>query len=204
METLDHIKQDIIANLKCPLKDAATNLVFGKGNGNSDILFIGEAPGEQEDIQGLPFVGRAGDELNTLLGSISLTVDDVYIANILKYRPPGNRDPEESEIASHTPFLIRQIKAIQPEVIVTLGNFATKFVLAGFQVEGMNKISGITELHGKMVEIELDGKIYRVIPSYHPAAMLYRPQLREIIEQDFKNMSPFLEAKKSKNLKEFF
>ena len=117
---------------------------------------------------------------------------------------PGNRDPTKEEIARHTPYLVRQIKTIQPEVIVTLGNFATKFALAGFSVEGMEKIDGITQLHGKMHEVTVDGVKMRIIPSYHPAAMLYKPQLREVIEQDFKNMSPFLEMKKSKNLKDFF
>src|SRR3989344_5830412 len=104
IEELEQIKQSILTNLSCPLKDSAHNLVFGKGNPDAPILFIGEAPGEQEDIQGVPFVGRAGQELDKLLRSIGLTLEQVYIANILKYRPPNNRAPAMDEIRRHTPF----------------------------------------------------------------------------------------------------
>ncbi len=191
-EELDVLQKQIEDNLVCELKDAAMNMVFGKGNSNADIVFIGEAPGAEEDKTGVPFVGRAGQELNKLLRKIGLTLDDVYICNILKYRPPQNRDPNMDEIRNHTPYLIQQIKIIKPKIIVTLGNYSTKFVLAGFDPEGMKKVKGITVLHGKENPILVDGVDFNVIPMYHPAAMLYNPRLREAIEQDFLIMGKLL------------
>lgn len=192
---LEKVKQDILNNLKCPLKDAATNLVFGKGNPNAPILFIGEAPGEKEDLQGLPFVGRAGKALDKLLHQIGLNIDDVYIANILKYRPPKNRDPKIEEIRNHTPYLIEQIKIIKPKIIATLGNYSTKFVLAEFDCDKMKKIDGIANLHGKTQKIHVNGAEFTVIPIYHPSAMMYRPSLREEFENDFKVMAEIIGTK---------
>lgn len=183
---LNDIQTKILKHMHCPLKDAATNLVFGKGNPDAKILFIGEAPGAKEDEQGIPFVGSAGRELDKLLQGIGLTIDDVYIANILKYRPPDNRDPTKEEIRRHTPYLIEQIKVIAPEVICTLGNFSTKFVLAGFDVDGMRAIPGISSLHGKPQRVTLDGSSFTVVPLYHPAAMLYKRQLQEDMQKDFR------------------
>lgn len=177
-----------VANADLPLKDHATNLVFGKGNPNAEILFVGEAPGKNEDLKGLPFVGAAGKQLDELLRGIGLTIDDVYIANILKYRPPNNRDPNEEEIRAHTPFLVEQIKIISPKVICTLGNFATKFALARFDCDGMKKIGGISKLHGNPRKIQVDGHEFTVIPLYHPAAMLYRRQLKEVLDEDFQKV----------------
>lgn len=182
---LDDIKQDIVDNLICFLKDNSSNIVFGKGNPNADILFIGEAPGAKEDELGVPFVGRAGKELDTGLSTIGLTLDDVYIANILKYRPPKNRNPSKDEIKNHIPYLIEQIKVINPRVIVTLGNYATKFVLAGFDPSGMSKIAGVTSLHGTFIEISVDNVKYIVMPMFHPAAMMYNPSLRDSFKKDF-------------------
>ncbi|HIH38517.1 uracil-DNA glycosylase [Candidatus Woesearchaeota archaeon] len=198
---LEKVRSHLLNSLTCPLRDAATNLVFGKGNPEASILFIGEAPGEQEDKEGYPFVGAAGKQLDKLLRQIGLTLDDVYIANILKYRPPNNRNPTDEEIARHTPYLIEQIKVIQPEVICTLGNFSTKFVLAGFKVEGMKKIGGISFLHGKPVEMNVEGFSFKAFPLYHPAACLYKPTLREELEKDFVTLQKVLcleqkEAKK--------
>ncbi len=116
---------------------------------------------------------------------IGLTIDDVYIANILKYRPPNNRNPTPDEIARHTPYLVEQIKAIKPVVIATLGNFSTKFVLAGFDTDKMKSIGGITFLHGKPVPMQVDGLTFTVVPLYHPAAILYNPTLRQDLEKDF-------------------
>ncbi len=177
--------QERCARADLPLKDAATKLVFGKGNPDADILFIGEAPGAKEDALGEPFVGAAGRELDKLLKRIGLSLADVYIANILKYRPPGNRDPTVEEIRSHTPFLIEQVLAIQPRVIATLGNFSTKFVLAGFSVEGMQRVPGISSLHGRPRTVVLEEHQFTVFPLYHPAAMLYKPPLRQVLEEDF-------------------
>ena len=184
------------ANANLPLKDTATNIVFGKGNPDAKILFIGEAPGEKEDIQGIPFVGSAGRELNKLLNSINLTIDDVYIANILKYRPPKNRDPNIIEIKSHTPFLVEQIQIIKPKVICTLGNYSTKFVLAGFNPEGMKKINGIAEIHGKPITIKIESNEFIVVPLYHPAAMLYNPKLRPVLTEDVVSIGKLLHENK--------
>lgn len=192
---LDEVKQRIISDMVCPLKDAATNIVFGKGNPDADILFIGEAPGEKEDLQGIPFVGSAGRELDKLLSAIGLSLDDIYIANILKYRPPNNRDPTPEEIERHTPYLIEQIKIIKPKIIATLGNYSTKFVLAKFSVEGMKSIPGISTLHGQPKDMTIDGLIFKVIPLYHPAAMLYKPPLRQVLNEDFLTMGRILNLK---------
>lgn len=203
--SLEILRNKILSELDCPLREAAKNLVFGKGNPNAEILFIGEAPGEQEDIRGIPFVGAAGRELDKLMHSIGLTLDDAYVANILKYRPPNNRDPTPDEIKQHTPFLIEQIKIINPKVIVTLGNYSTKFVLAHFKVENMNEVKGITALHGKPKNLSIDGMEFTVVPLYHPAAILYKPALRHELEQDFENMSRLLgDHKKGNSLKDYF
>ncbi|MFH1174478.1 MAG: uracil-DNA glycosylase [archaeon] len=188
---LDVAKSNL-QRVELPLKATAKNLVYGKGNPEAKILFIGEAPGEQEDIQGFPFVGAAGKQLDKLLHSIGLTIDDVYIANILKYRPPNNRNPNDEEIRTHTPYLVEQIKIIQPKIIATLGNFSTKFILARCNPGGMKSIGGITFLHGKPVSIDIDGLQFIVVPLYHPAAILYKPGLRQELEQDFLKMQELL------------
>lgn len=182
---LDNLKLQIETELICELKDDAIKIVFGKGSSDADIFFIGEAPGKKEDEEGIPFVGRSGQELDKQLQAIGLSLDDIYIANILKYRPPKNRNPSKEEIIAHTPYLIEQINIIQPKFIVTLGNYATKFVLTGFSPIGMNKIKGISSLHGTDQVIDLDGKSYRIFPMYHPAAMMYNGKLRESFEKDF-------------------
>lgn len=194
-ELLDEIKQDILKNLKCPLKDAATNLVFGKGNPNADILFIGEAPGANEDLQGLPFVGKAGKDLDKQLNKISLTLDDVYIANILKYRPPKNRDPTFDEMLTHTPYLVEQIKIIQPKIICTLGNFSTKFVLANANVKEMKKIEGVDNLHGKIKEIEFQNLKIKIFPLHHPSSIIYSKDRRRWFEEDFLKLAKLLNLK---------
>lgn len=170
------------ANL--PLKENATNLVFGKGNFNADIMFIGEAPGKNEDVQGMPFVGAAGKNLDALLHKVGLCLDDVYVANILKYRPPLNRDPLPEEIEAHTPWLIKQIKEIKPKVICSLGNYATKFFLADGGVSKMNQMPGITQVHGKVKLIDFHGLKIKLIPLFHPAAIIYRRILMEDWEKD--------------------
>ncbi|MGZ8622909.1 MAG: uracil-DNA glycosylase [Actinomycetota bacterium] len=146
---------------RCKLADGRTQVVFGTGSPDADLMFIGEGPGFHEDRLGEPFVGAAGQLLNRMLGEIGLDRADVYIANVVKCRPPGNRDPEPDEIETCTPWLIEQISLIQPEVIVTLGNFATKFVL--------NTTTGITRLRGEIHEWH--GRT--VIPTFHPAAILH-------------------------------
>ncbi len=146
---------------RCKLAGGRTQVVYGAGGPDADLMFIGEGPGFHEDRLGEPFVGAAGQLLNRMLGEIGLEREDVYIANVVKCRPPGNRDPEPDEIEACTPWLIEQISLIQPEVIVTLGNFATKFVL--------NTTTGITRLRGQIHEWH--GRT--VIPTFHPAAILH-------------------------------
>ena len=192
---LDELKIKI-SKIDLPLKNTATNIVFGKGNPNAKILFIGEAPGKKEDLEGLPFVGSAGKELDKLLHSINLTIEDVYIANILKYRPPENRNPSIEEINGHTPFLVEQIQIIKPYVICTLGNYSTKFVLAGFNPENMKKIDGISKLHGKPIAITIKNSKFIVVPLYHPAAMLYNPKLRPILSSDINSIGQLLHKNK--------
>lgn len=167
-----------------PLKENATNLVFGKGNADSKILFVGEAPGRNEDLQGFPFVGAAGKNLDKLLNQVGLSLNDVYIANILKYRPPENRNPLPDEIRAHTPWLLKQIDAIKPKVVCSLGNYATKFFLAQGVVENMDKQEGITKLHGKVKQIQINGHSIKLIPLFHPAAIIYNRSLQSLWEAD--------------------
>jgi len=162
-----------------------TNIVVGKGNLNADILFVGEAPGRNEDLQGLAFVGAAGKNLDKLLVSVGLSLDDVYIANILKCRPPENRDPLPEEIVAHTPWLLKQIREMKPKVVCSLGNYATKFFLAGGNVEGMKNQPGISQVHGVARDIEMDSLKFRLIPLFHPAAIIYnRTKLTPLWEAD--------------------
>lgn len=176
-----------------------TNIVVGKGNENADILFVGEAPGRKEDEQGVPFCGAAGKNLDKLLASVGLSLDNVYIANILKCRPPLNRDPLPDEIRAHTPWLLKQIRDMRPKVVCSLGNYATKFFLAGGDVDGMKKQPGISQIHGKAREIEIDtaslcsrheslqagGLKFKLIPLFHPAAIIYnRTKLTPLWEAD--------------------
>jgi uracil-DNA glycosylase family 4 len=192
-QQLDELKS-IVAQQNLLLKDTATNLVFGKGNAEASVVFVGEAPGKNEDLQGIPFVGSAGKNLEKLFNLIDLTLDDIYIANILKYRPPDNRPPSKEEIIQHTPFLIEQIKIIQPKVIVTLGNFATKFILCGFDPHKMKTVCGITDLHGQRHTVLFGEHTFSVIPLYHPAACLYNPKLRTVLEEDFRIIKKHLIA----------
>src|SRR5262249_839002 len=145
-----------------------------EGSCNPKVFFIGEAPGANEDKQGLPFVGAAGKHLDSLLESIGLTRKDVYITSILKYRPPQNRQPSMEEIKAHTPFLMDQIRIIRPGLIATLGNFSTRFILSGLKIEGMAKVPGIMQIHGKFKKIQFDNIALTVLPLFHPAAILYK------------------------------
>lgn len=180
---LEEIKKEAL-EADLPLKKEATNLVFGKGKADAPILFVGEAPGRNEDLQGLPFVGAAGKNLDKLLHDVGLSLNDVYIANILKYRPPENRGPLPDEIKTHTFYLIKQIRAIRPKVICSLGNYATKFFLAEMDVDCMEKQEGITKVHGKVKDIEFDGMKIKLIPLFHPAAIIYNRNLIVEWEKD--------------------
>ncbi|MEK6760351.1 MAG: uracil-DNA glycosylase [Nanoarchaeota archaeon] len=160
------------------------NIVIGKGNEKAEIMFIGEAPGRNEDEQGLPFVGAAGKNLDNLLAKVGLSLNDVYIANILKCRPPENRNPLPEEIKAHTPWLIEQIKQIKPKVICSLGNYSTKFFLSDGKIDEMDKMPGITQIHGKIKMIEFHGLKIKLIPLFHPAAIIYNRSLIDSWEKD--------------------
>ncbi|MEK6878336.1 MAG: uracil-DNA glycosylase, partial [Nanoarchaeota archaeon] len=162
------------------------NIVIGKGNLSADIMFVGAAPGRNEDEQGLPFVGKAGKNLDDLLAKVGLSLDSVYITNILKCRPPENRNPLTEEIKAHTPWLLKQIKEIKPKVICSLGNYATKFFLADGNVDKMDGVQGITQIHGKVKFISVQGVKIKLIPLFHPAAIIYNQKLRETWEEDMK------------------
>jgi uracil-DNA glycosylase family 4 len=158
--TLTEAAAEASTCVRCRLSERRTHVVYGVGDPNAELLFIGEGPGQHEDQQGEPFVGAAGQLLTRMLGGIGLRREDVYIANVVKCRPPGNRDPQPDEIDACTPWLIEQVSLIQPSLIVTLGNFATKFVL--------NTTTGITRLRGQV--FPWHGR--RVVPTFHPAAVL--------------------------------
>ncbi len=169
---------------RCALAKGRTQVVFGSGSPNADLMFVGEAPGFHEDQQGVPFVGQAGKLLERLLGGIGLTRGDVYIANVLKCRPPGNRDPVPDEIAACEPHLFRQIELIQPTLVATLGNFATK-LLSG-------RPAGITRVHGHEQEVTLGTRQVLLYPLYHPAAALYTPSMLKVLEADFARIPELL------------
>ncbi|WP_462382050.1 uracil-DNA glycosylase [Senegalimassilia anaerobia] len=177
---LDELRVQVESCRRCPLCDGRAQTVFGVGNPHARVMFIGEAPGKNEDLQGEPFVGAAGHYLNELLGCAGLRREDVFIANVLKCRPPGNRDPRPEEIQTCTPFLREQTRTIDPEVLVTLGKFSTQFVLKT-QV-------GITRLHGR---VQRAGK-FLVFPIFHPAAALYDGAKREALENDFVTLGELL------------
>ena len=177
---LDELREQVAACHACPLADGRTQTVFGDGNPHARVLFIGEAPGKNEDLQGIPFVGKAGQNLNALLEIAGLQREDVFIANVLKCRPPGNRDPRPEEIQVCTPFLREQTRTIDPEFIVTLGNFATKFIL--------KTDVGITRLHGTLQQA---GR-FKVFPIYHPAAAIYDRSKQEALENDFATLGRLL------------
>jgi len=178
--------EDTATCTRCALAQGRTQVVFGSGSPIADLMFVGEAPGFHEDQQGVPFVGQAGKLLDTLLGGIGLTRADVFVANVLKCRPPGNRDPLPEEIAACEPHLFRQIELIEPKLVATLGNFATK-LLSG-------RPTGITRVHGHEQEVTLGTRTVLLYPLYHPAAALYTPSMLKILEEDFARIPALLES----------
>ena len=169
----------------CGLCDGRTQVVFGVGSARAELLFVGEGPGFHEDRQGEPFVGQAGKLLTTLLGQIGLTRDQVYIANVVKCRPPENRDPTPAEIEACSPHLLQQISIIRPKVICTLGRFATR-LLTGTELS-------MTAVHGRAKPLELGGVETIVFPVFHPAAALYAPANRVVLEEDFAKLRRLLD-----------
>ena len=163
---------------RCPqLAATRQTVVFGAGHADADLMFVGEAPGANEDKQGLPFVGQAGRLLETLLEEIGLSRSEVFIANVLRCRPPGNRDPLPTEVESCSEYLFRQLELIEPKVVCTLGNFSTKLL--------RGDPTGITRLHGRDEVRRIGPRTVRLFPLYHPAAALYAPSMLDILRADF-------------------
>jgi DNA polymerase len=184
-----------VRNLKAsPLyeyrKEEGYSPVIGEGDVDAAIMFVGEAPGRREAETGRPFVGRAGRRLEGLLASIGLNRADVYITNVVKDRPPGNRDPRVGEIEVYEPFLRQQIEIVEPEVIVTLGRFAMRFMLRTYDLPQQS--GKIGELHGEVLEAEGPQGTLHVVPLYHPAAALYNQELDDVIQEDFQVLSQFV------------
>jgi uracil-DNA glycosylase family 4 len=190
------LKEQIIKDNVCPeLSEQATQLVFGAGNPKSEILFIGEAPGKNEDLKGVPFVGAAGKFLDEMLEQIDLKRSDIYITNIVKYRPPENRDPTPEEKKAFLPYLRRQLEIIQPKLVVTLGRHSMNCFLPGLQ---------ISEVHGKPRRIRLSTKEQLIsslqiviLPLFHPAAALYNGGMRQTLVDDFNTIPQVLKAMSS-------
>jgi len=188
-ELMEEVATEVMACKKCGLWEKRKNPVPGEGDINADVMFIGEAPGYWEDVKGKPFVGSAGEILDEMLSKIGLSRNEVYIANILKCRPPENRDPSASEIEACVPYLDQQIRIIKPKIIVTLGRHSTSYILSKCGLE----VTGITKLHGRKYEVELLGFKMLLIPTYHPAAVLYNPKYRSALERDFRLLRRELE-----------
>ena len=183
-EDLVALYKEAAACERCPLAATRTRVVFGAGNADADLMFVGEAPGQQEDLQGLPFVGRAGKLLDELLAGVGLSRDEVFITNVLKSRPPGNRDPQPDEIEACRPYLDHQIELIEPKVICTLGNFATKLLTRSSR--------GITGVRGRPQVHEIGGRTLRIYPLFHPAAALRTPRVLEELREDFAGLPDLL------------
>jgi uracil-DNA glycosylase len=181
---LDALREEVECCSACALGPTRTKAVFGEGDPGADLMFVGEAPGYHEDQQGRPFVGQAGKLLEQLLASIGMTREQVYIANVLKSRPPNNRDPRPEEIDACRPYLFRQVEIIKPKVICTLGNFSTK-LLSGDP-------TGITRVHGRPRAAVIGGHSLYLYPIFHPAAALYTPAMRTTLEEDFKRLPELL------------
>jgi uracil-DNA glycosylase len=180
-ESLAAIREDIGDCVRCKLCSLGRRqIVFGVGNPNADLMFVGEAPGRDEDIQGIPFVGRAGQKLTQIIEAIGLTRDDVYIANVIKCRPPENRNPEPDEVEQCEPFLFRQVDTIKPKVIVALGTFAAKSLL--------KSTDSISRLRGRVY----DYRGAKLVPTFHPAFLLRNPSCRREVWEDMKKVRALL------------
>jgi uracil-DNA glycosylase len=184
---LKKIKDEIVALKESPLyADRVKNNYFpviGEGNHKASLVLVGEAPGENEAKTGRPFVGRAGKLLDKLLEGVGIEREDVYITNIVKDRPPGNRDPLGDEINIYAPFLDRQIEIIKPKVIATLGRFSMQYIMNRYGLEW--ELAPISVLHGKIFDTEISGGKVKVVPLYHPAAAIYNQELLKTLEKDF-------------------
>ena len=183
---LVELYREAAACARCPLHETRTRVVFGSGNADADLMFVGEAPGMHEDQQGIPFVGRAGQLLDELLREVGLTREETFVCNVLKSRPPGNRDPQPDEILACRPYLDRQVELIEPRVICTLGNFATKLLTRSQR--------GITSVRGTPQEHQIGGRLVQIYPIFHPAAGLRTPKVKEQLREDFARLPELLAA----------
>jgi len=197
MDTMDMAERGMkIKNLEskirvcklCELWKTRTNPVIGEGSISTGIMFIGEAPGYYEDLQGRPFVGKAGRILDELLRSVALERADVYITNVLKCRPPGNRNPKPEEIVACAPYLDSQLAIIEPEVIVTLGSFSLSYIFHKFGL----KPDKISKIHGRVFTVSTISGVKRIISLYHPAVATYNPGMKEVLKEDFKQLADCL------------
>ncbi|MCA9335104.1 uracil-DNA glycosylase [Candidatus Saccharibacteria bacterium] len=182
---LDELRRNIIDNNICSnLAEQATQLVMGEGNVDAAIVLIGEAPGKKEDERGVPFVGAAGKFLNEMLLRAGMERNDVYITNIVKYRPPKNRDPSPEEKAAFLPYLLEQLRIIQPSIVITLGRHSMEYFLPNAR---------ISDVHGQVIQTEFQGQAMTVVPLYHPAAALYNGSMRQVLIDDFVHIAMILE-----------
>jgi DNA polymerase len=192
-EEINELNEEILKCKRCPLYQFKKNYVPGDGNPNSKILFIGEAPGRDEDIQGKPFVGKAGQVLNENIKNIfNLDRKDVYITNVVKCRPPNNREPKDEEIKACSIWLEKQLEIIQPEIIITLGHYSTKWIFEYFGI----KFNSIMKDRGKIYKVNKWGKEIKIIPTLHPASTLYHKEWRELFDNDFKLIKSVLNNNK--------
>ena len=182
--TLEEVAAEAAGCVRCPLHEGRTQVVFGEGDPDAELALVGEAPGFHEDREGRPFAGRARELLERLLAGAGLSLDDVYLATVLKCRPPGNRDPLADEAAACEPYLFRQLELVGPRVVATLGSFATA-LLSGRAV-------GITRVHGQEREVTLGGRPVILYPLYHPAAALYTPAMLDVLEADVARLPALL------------
>ena len=190
MDGLDKIVQEVISCKKCGLYKNRLNPVVGEGSLEAKIMFVGEAPGANEDKTGVPFCGAAGGILDGLLGKVNIDRKDIYITNILKCRPPGNRNPAKEEIKMCTPYLDRQIEIIRPKVICCLGNFATFYIMEKFGLK--DKVKGISKIHGSIFDYQSIFASMKIMPLYHPAVVTYNVNMKPVLEKDFIKLRMFL------------
>jgi len=192
LDSMEAVEIEVKACRKCKLRKQRKNAVPGEGSLKADVMFIGEAPGYWEDVKGRPFAGAAGKLLDEMLLRVNLSRDEVYITNVVKCRPPENRDPLPSEIKTCTPYLDRQIRIIEPRLIVTLGRHAASYILpkAGFET------GSITKIHGRVYEANLLGFKVFIIPMYHPAAALYNAKYKDEFDRDFQLLRFELERRR--------
>lgn len=198
-EKLRQIRDEVWNLKKSPLykyrKEHNYYPVLGEGDHHATIMFIGEAPGENEAKTGRPFCGAAGKILDELLESIDVPREDVYITNIVKDRPPGNRDPQPEEIELYSPFLLRQIDIIQPKIIATLGRFSMRFIMEQFDLS--EELKPISQIHGKVYNVKADYGDIQIVPLYHPAVVIYNPRSKDELKKDFQTLKSFYQRNNS-------